>query len=793
MHHLTPDALLKLVQASKEPLTKRDIARAFGIKGGDRRVALKQILKTLEKDGALIKHAGGAYSVPQGLPAVTVVEVLEITVDGEIHAAPTDWNPETQGPAPKIEIMPDKKHFPVMKEHSRALVRLSRIDDTLYEAHIIKPLDTEKGRVMGIIRLQKKGAVLVPTGKKAKYDFDIPQADLNGGRDGDLAVAEIQPARGALGKQVRIVEIVGTQDNPKAISLISLYESGLQEHFSDKVLSETRGLKVPELGDREDLRTIPLVTIDGIDARDFDDAVFAEKTKDGFHLIVAIADVAHYVKTSTALDTEAQKRGNSTYFPDRVVPMLPEALSNDLCSLRPHEPRACLAVHMKIDQRGALKSYKFVRGLMQSQARLTYEQVQYWHDCGFSLRPSSPHPNPLPKGARGLFEKNLVPSPLWGEGWGEGQTLGPIIKPLYEAFAVLNEARIRRGALDLDLPERQILMDAEGNMTGVKKRERLDAHRLIEEFMILANVCAASALEDKRDPKHFPCVYRIHDKPSFDKLESVREFIEGFGLSLPRGQVTAPAQINGVLKQAALLPYSHLISQVILRSQSQAVYSTQNIGHFGLALERYAHFTSPIRRYADLMVHRALIKAYGLGDGGIDEGEIARLDEICQNISQTERTSMEAERSAVDRFTARYLSEKIGAEFEGKISGVTRFGLFVTLNDSGADGLIPMRAMGDDFYEHVEKAHALIGRKKGKIFRLGAAVTVRLKEADGMTGSTLLELAGASVNGADIPGLTIKTPQKNKSGYYADKQPAKDGPKKFHKHGKKPHRSKRKS
>jgi len=401
--------------------------------------------------------------------------------------------------------------------------------------------------------------------------------------------------------------------------------------------------------------------------------------------------------------------------------MLPEALSNDLCSLRPNENRACMAVHMTINAAGELKKYKFVRGLMKSAARLTYEQVQHERDMK------------------------------------KGDHL-PMITPLYEAYEVLDKARQKRGALDLDLPERQIVIDDDGQMTGVKIRDRLDSHKLIEEFMVLANVAAASALEDKRDPKQFPCIYRAHDKPAFDKLESAREFIEGFGLSLPKGQVTQPAQINQVLRKGAELPYSHLISQVILRTQSQAVYSTQNVGHFGLALTKYAHFTSPIRRYADLMIHRALISAYGLGDGGLTDTERSRMNEICEHISGTERTSMEAERNAVDRFTAAYLSDKIGAEFQGRINGVTRFGLFITLAESGADGLVPMRSLPDDYYIHDEDAHALIGKRRGRVYRLGGLVTVRLVEADGLTGSCVLEMAGESLNGADIPGMELKRP-----------------------------------
>ncbi|MEZ5814869.1 MAG: ribonuclease R [Alphaproteobacteria bacterium] len=738
---LNQSEILEFLQNSPVPLTKREIAQAFKVKGGENRILLKQILKTLEAEGVVVKQPGGGYSVPKGLPSVCVIEVCEVDIDGDVFARPTDWNEEAQGPLPRIELMPDKKGHPAAKEGERVLARLARVEDNLYEARTIKRLDGPQGRVLGLVSYDKHGPILVPSDKKAKYDFIINPGDLNGAKEGDLAVGEIQPARGLRHKKVRITEVIGQRGDPKAISIISLHEAGLREDWPEAVLKETQGMKVPDLKGREDLRGYPLVTIDGADARDFDDAVFAEKLEDGgFHLIVAIADVAYYVRHGSALDTEAQRRGNSTYFPDRVVPMLPEALSNDLCSLRPNENRACVAVHMWIDAQGHLKKYKFVRGLMRSAARLVYEQVQGAVDG--------------------------VPDDL------TGPLLKPVIGPLYEAYETLDAARQKRGALDLDLPEKQIIINDKNEMTGVRVRARLDAHKLIEEFMILANVAAASALEDKKDPKRFPCVYRIHDQPSADKLDSVREFIDSFGLSLPKGQVTRPAQINQVLQKAAKLPYSHLISTVILRSQSQAVYAAQNIGHFGLALTKYAHFTSPIRRYADLLVHRALISAYGLGDGGISEAEIARIDEVCDHISTTERTSMVAERSAVDRFTAAFLSEQIGAEFSGKISGVTRFGLFVTLDESGADGLVPMKSIANDFYIHDEEAHALIGRRTGRVFRLGAAVSVRLKEADGLTGSTVLELCGDSVNGADIPGMVFKA----KKGPLRSKTGRKSGP-----------------
>ncbi len=714
----TKKDILDLIARSRNPLTKRDIVHAFGIKGDDRR-DIKDFLHELLDEGAIIKQVGQTYTVPNSLPDVTLVEVDKIDIDGDVFARPVDWNEDTQGPAPRIEIVPDKKGHAVLKEKDRALVRLTKFTDKVYEGTIVRKLDDEKGRIIGLVRQQKKAYVLVPTDKKARHDFIIDAGDIGEAKDGDLAVGEVQPSRNAGPKRVRIIEVIGRRDNPKAISLIALYEAGLNEKFPDKVVEDTKGMVVPPLGNREDLRDVPLVTIDGADARDFDDAVFAEKLEDGgYHLIVAIADVAHYVRFGTALDREAYKRGNSTYFPDRVVPMLPEALSNDLCSLRPNEVRASMGFHLWIDSAGNLSRHKVFRGLIKSVARLTYEQVQDAKDG---------NPNELTR-------------PL----------LDTVIAPLYEAYDILMKARERRGALELDLPERQILIDAQGNMTGVKNRARYDSHKLIEEFMILANVAAASALEAKKAP----CVYRVHDKPKQEKLDSAREFVETFGLSLPKGGVVKPEQINFLLKKAADMEYSHLISEVILRCQSQAIYSPENIGHFGLALTKYAHFTSPIRRYADLLVHRSLIRAYGLGEGGLDEEEAVTLEERSTHISQTERTSMEAERGAVDRFTATWLASRIGESFTGKINGVTRFGLFVTLDENGADGLVPMRSLDGDFYVHDEKQHALVGRRTGRVYRLGAPVTIRITEADGLTGSSVFEIVGHG--GADLVGVKFK-------------------------------------
>lgn len=742
----SPDEILSYISNSTRPLTKRELARAFKIKGDDR-IPFKKLLRKLDNDGIIIKQTGGGFSVPDALPAVTIVEVTDIDVDGDVIARPAEWQDDTQGPAPRIEVAPGKKGHPALKQGDRVLARLNRQSDTVYAAIPIKRLDEPQNRVLGVVRKKRQGYILQPTDKKAKYDFEIHQADLNGAKPGDLAVAEVQPSRGLRQKKVRIIETIGDEADPKAISLIAMHAVNLRIEFPEAVLNETQNMRVPDLKGRKDLRDIPLVTIDGADARDFDDAVYAEELEDGgFHLIVAIADVSHYVKHGKALDDEAYRRGNSTYFPDRVVPMLPEKLSNDLCSLRPNEPRACMAMHMKIDNEGRLRNAKIERGIMRSAARLVYEQVQAAYDGQ---------------------EDDLT-----------GPLMDSVIRPLYKAYDILWQAREKRGALNLDLPEKQIIIDDNNVMTGVKTRDRLDSHKLIEEFMILANVAAARLLEDKQAP----CVYRVHDKPDPSKIDATRDVIESFGISFPKGQVVKPGMINDILDKAAAMPYGQLVSQVILRAQSQARYHPENIGHFGLALSKYAHFTSPIRRYADLIVHRSLIRAYGLGDGGLSEDEELHLNERCEHISTTERTSMEAERNAVDRFTAAYLSTQIGATFTGRISGATRFGLFVELHETGADGLVPIRSLPKDYYVHDEDQHALIGRDSGRIYRMGATVSVNLTEADPLTGSTIFNLANDE--SADIPGLQMKAPQLN------PKRSGKNQRKGRHRGGQKPNKRK---
>ncbi len=709
----TKELLREFIHGSETPLNKRDIARAFGLKGQDR-IALKQLLRELAEEGVVEKDSGKSYKAPEALPETGLVEVVGLDVDGELIAKPLQW--QGKGAAPVIYVMDNLRAEGSINAGDQILVRMKRISAHEYEARILKALDDAAGQIIGVFKPYKDGGYVYPTNKKIKEDYFIPREYAEGFFEGDLVMAEQIPPSAKYPrskKPARIVKRLGKKDDPRLISLIAIHSHSIPTEFSKEALKEAEGMKEPDLsGGREDLRVLPLITIDGADARDFDDAVFAEPdvhpdNEGGWHLLVAIADVSYYVTPNSALDKMAFERGNSTYFADRVVPMLPERLSNDLCSLKPQVNRACLACHLWIDRNGRLIAHKFIRGLMRSAARLTYEEVENAH--------------------KGYPDDKT------------GPLLEPVIKPLYKAYSILKRARELRGALEIDLPERKALIDDKGIVTAIVPRHRLESHQLIEEFMILANVATAEALEKK----NAPCIYRIHDSPAFDRLENTRNFLKEMGYSLPKAEHLQPKNINHILHLSADKPDKELVHTLLLRTQSQAIYSPDNIGHFGLALEKYAHFTSPIRRYADLMVHRSLVRSHGLGAGGLEDSEKETLHEIAEHISQTERRSMLAERDVMDRFTAQYLSTNIGRDFPGKVSGVTHFGLFVTLDESGADGLVPMRSLPRDYYVHDEKHHALVGKENGRSYRLAQRVIVRLVEADPLRGSTVFEMLDA--------------------------------------------------
>ncbi len=663
-----------------------------------------------DRSGQPGRHASRGSPATARLPGTAVVQVTGTDADGDAVARPVDWD-RAAGQPPLILMRPEKPGQPALAPGARVLASLKPAGPGRYEGRTLRRVTETPGRILGVFKRGRGENRIVPTDRRSKAEWTVPAGQDNGAEPDEIVVAEPVAGNRPLGlKPARVVERLGKLGDARSISLIAIHTHGIPQDFPDAALDEARRARATRLGSRTDLRDVPLVTIDGADARDFDDAVFAEPNEQGFRLVVAIADGAHYVKPGSALDQAAGERGNSAYFPDRVVPMLPEALSNGWCSLRPNEDRGCLFVEMHIDRAGRKTAHRFGRGLMRSAARLTYEQVQAAH--------------------------------------GANDTLGLPLPHLYAAFQALLAARQARGTLDLDLPERKVVLDDTGRVTSVAPRPRLDSHRLIEEFMVLANVAAAEEVERLRKP----CMYRVHAPPSDDKLDTLRGFLATLGISLAPGNQIHPRDLDRVLQRVVGTPEAPLVNEVMLRSQSQAAYSPDNIGHFGLALPRYAHFTSPIRRYADLLVHRALIKGLRLGRDGLPDDQAAAMPDIGDRITATERRAQLAERDAIDRYLTAFMATKVGETFEARISGVTRFGLFVTVTQSGASGLVPFASLPDDYWHFDEREQTLTGRRSRHVFRLGQDVDVLLSEANAVTGGMVFHVLQGAGGARAAPG-----------------------------------------
>lgn len=726
--------LVAFIERQPGKVGKREVARAFALGSGDK-VALKVLLRGLEDDGTLSRR-GKTLLRADRLPSVVLAEIAARDRDGELIAEPADWDTADAGPAPKIlVVLSGRKHRDAAPGlGDRALLRVEPVADEPafdYRGRVIKVVSRRKARAVGVFRpAAGGGGRLVPADKKQLgREIAIPPGQTMDAEDGDIVSVEVSRSERFGVPKGRVRERLGSLKNEHAVSMLAIHAHGIPHVFKPDTLAEAEAAVPATVSGRLDWRRLPLVTLDPPDAKDHDDAVHAEADADpanrgGFILTVAIADVAAYVRPGSALDREAAERGNSAYFPDRVVPMLPERISNDLCSLRPNEDRPALAVRMVLGADGRKTSHTFHRVMMRSAARLAYAQAQAAID-----------------GAT-----DDVTGPL----------LEPVLRPLYAAYDALKRARDERGPLDLDLPERKILVKEDGTVDRVIVPERLDAHRLIEECMILANVAAAETLEAKRTP----LVYRVHDSPSLEKIAGLREMLTTLGITLAKAQDLRPANFNAILKRVADTPQALLVNEVVLRSQAQAEYAAENYGHFGLNLRRYAHFTSPIRRYADLVVHRALIRALDLGEDGLPAGATrAALGEIAAAISVTERRAMAAERETADRLIAHFLSDQIGATFEGRVSGVTKSGLFVKLDDTGADGFVPASTIGAEFYVFDEGRRALIGSSSGEVFQLGDRVTVRLIEAAPVAGALRFELLSEGRHMKPVPGGKRNTRQ----------------------------------
>jgi ribonuclease R len=706
----TRDDILRFITENPDRAGKRDIAKAFSLKAGER-IWLKGVLRELQDEG-LIEKSRKRLTRAGALPPVVVLDIFSRDDDGVLLARPAE-QVENNGEAPTVAIRTSRGSTErAAGIGDRVLAKVFPTGETkgpAYTGRVMKVFEKRREAVLGVFRTMKDGAFRMEPVERRQPEVTIAPELRGDAKDGDLVeVEQLSGTRYGLPRG-KVLSVVGSLTSEKAVSMIAIHAHDIPHIFPAEVLAEAEAARPATMAGREDWRAVPLITIDPADAKDHDDAVFAEPDPDeknvgGFIVTVAIADVAAYVRPGSALDREALKRGNSVYFPDRVVPMLPERISNDLCSLREREDRPALAFRMTFSADGNKIRHSFHRVMMKSAAKLAYPQAQAAIDG-----------NPDDR---------------------TGPLLETVLKPLWDAYAALKRGREKREPLELDLPERKILLKEDGAVDQVTIPDRLDAHKLIEEFMIQANVAAAETLEAKRQK----LLYRIHDGPSLAKQESLREFLATLGLSLARGAQMRPSQFNAILERVRGADNEQLVNEVVLRSQSQAEYSPDNIGHFGLNLRRYAHFTSPIRRYADLVVHRALIRAFDLGPEGLTRGEEERLDETAALVSAAERRAMAAERDTVDRLIAGYLAERVEETFSGRISGVTKSGLFVQLPQYGADGFIPVSKLGDDYYMFDETARALVGERTGKGYQLADRVEVRLVEIAPLAGSMRFEM-----------------------------------------------------
>ena len=697
------EQVLEFIRSADGQVGKREIGKHFRIKGQEK-IALKKLLKDMAEEG-LIDGSKTAFHRMGGVPKVTVLRVVDIE-DGEPIAIPDSWQPDDAVPPPRLRVI-EKKKQAALRKGDRVLARTEEAGKG-WLAHPMKKLPDSQQSLLGVVELDNSGAAwLAPVDKRIRNASRI--ADIGGAEEGNLVLAE-PVGRGAR-SGVKVTEVLGDPLAPKSYSLIAIHKYGIPHSFPEEALTGAEAAAKLTLSEekREDLRDLPIVAIDPADARDHDDAIWAEPDGEGgYDAVVAIADVAFYVRPGSAVDREARKRGNSVYFPDRVVPMLPEVLSADVCSLKEGEDRAAMVCHLRISPEGKVTDWRFSRAIVRIYQNTAYEDAQAQIDAG---------------------------------------TAPDHLKYLWDAWKLLAAARADRDPLDLDLPERRVMLDEQGRIAEIAVRERLDAHRVVEDFMIAANVAAAKALESKASP----VVYRVHEPPTREKLIALRDYFKSIGKNMALGQVITPGLFNRMIKDIADPAEKALVMEAVLRSQTQAYYGPGNAGHFGLALGSYAHFTSPIRRYADLLVHRALGDAFHLeqpkpkGDAvpatsGLADRDREDLSKITDAISMTERRAMEAERDTIDRYVAAWLSGRVGETFQTRITGVQKFGFFATIVKLGGDGLVPVSSLGREYFTYDEGAHSLTGEDTGTSFTVGDLLDLRLAEANPLTGALKFEL-----------------------------------------------------
>ena len=729
--------ILDFIATSDQPAGKREIARAFGLSGQDK-IGLKTLLKDMADEGLIDSAPGRAFHKTGGVPKVTVLRIVEVDDSGNVRAVPEQWHAET--PPPKIRII-ERGRRSALGIGDRILARTEE-RGAGFIAHPMKKLEKSAELVLGVVRRDGDRHWLSPVDKRERRELLV--TDLKDAEAGDLVLCEVsgRPPR----VSARVDAVLGDPFAPRSFSLIAIHKHGLRHEFRQEAIDEAARVSKQPLGTREDLTHLPIVAIDPADARDHDDAIWAAPDDDpenegGWKAIVAIADVSFYVRPGSELDREARARGNSVYFPDRVVPMLPEELSADICSLKEGEDRAAMACHLKIDRSGAMKSWRFTRAKVRVAGNIAYEDAQAAIDAaGEAQTEVASSPCSMPEVERAV-PAELVESSL---------------KPLWGCWRALLAARNKREPLELDIPERRVVLDEKGRILSVAPRDRLDAHRLVEDYMIAANVAAARALEAKKAP----VMYRVHEAPSREKLVALKDYLATFGIEFTLGQVIKPATFNRIIERIGEDDARTEIMEQLLRTQMQARYGPERLGHFGLALATYAHFTSPIRRYADLLVHRALVSAYRLGDGGLPPGEDEKFDQIGEQISMLERRAMEAERDTVDRYVAAFLADRVGQLVECRITGVQPFGFFATVTDLGGDGLVLAQTLGQEYFRYDEAARQLVGEQTGEVYRVGQRLTLRLAEANPVSGSLRFELPEGSYGGPPRRNDRMRTTQR---------------------------------
>ena len=719
----TRQQILDFIEQSGQPAGKREIARAFGLHSHDK-ILLKALLKDMADEGLIDSAPGRAFHKAGGVPRVTVLRVVSVD-DGQVWAQPESWHADT--PPPKLRVI-ERGRRSALALNDRILARTEEAGKG-HVAHVMKKLQRSAELVLGVVRREGDRYYLTPVDKREKRE--LPISELKEAQEGDLVLAE--PSGRPPRVTARVDAILGDPFAPRSFSLIAIHKYGLRDEFRTEAMVEARHVARQKLGeDREDLTHLPIVAIDPEDARDHDDAIWASPREDGdgWDAIVAIADVSFYVRPGSELDCEARARGNSVYFPDRVVPMLPHELSSDICSLKQGETRAAMACHLHVGKDGALKSWQFSRSKICVAANIAYEDAQAAMDAaGEQVIENASSPCSMPE-LEGRVPKELVDKAL---------------KPLWACWRALLAARERREPLELDLPERRVMLDEKGRILSVAPRERLDAHRLVEDYMIAANVAAAKALERKKAP----VMYRVHEAPGREKLVALKDYLATFDLEFALGQVIRPATFNRIIERiGADHDARPEIMEQLLRTQMQARYSPEPLGHFGLALGSYAHFTSPIRRYADLLVHRALVSSSRLGEGGLPPQEAEQFVEIGEHISMLERRAMEAERETIDRYVAAFLADKVGQILKCRITGVQPFGFFATVEDLGGDGLVPAAILGNEYFRYDEAARALVGEETGETYRVGQHLELKLVEANPASGALRFELPEGKFAGA---------------------------------------------